>query len=312
MDQPTSHSSKTDIEIDYTSPTVRYSVKNDNTLNEGLAYLNENGYVVISDVLNREEIDDNKNLLWKFLEDASNGQIRRGQPETWSNPWLNSCVYGVINGRGIGQSDFLWNIRSNRQVKKVYAHIWNTQQLLVSFDGCCIFRDWRNNPEWKTRSGWYHVDQNPKNKPNRCCIQGFVTLTDQNEKTGGLIVFPHSHLRFHELDEVTKYSKDFIEIPNEHSIITRGKLVHCQAGDLVLWDSRMVHCNSPATAIEERAKDEPVDLLRIVAYVSMSPTSFVCDQSLEEFRKKRKQMVENNCTLTHWSTELVMTGILFN
>ncbi|CAF1605803.1 unnamed protein product [Rotaria sp. Silwood1] len=265
MNQPTSHSSTTDVEIDYITPT-----------------------------------------------DASNGHIRRGQPETWSNPWLTSSTHGIINGYGIGQSDFLWNVRSNRQVKKVYSQIWNTEQLLVSFDGCGIFRDWHNNPEWKTRSGWYHVDQNPKNKPDRCCIQGFVTLTDQNEKTGGLIVFPRSHLRFRELDEVTKESRDFIKIPNDHSIITRGKLVHCQAGDLVLWDSRMVHCNSPAIAIEERAKDEPIDLLRIVAYVSMSPTSFVCDQSLEEFREKRKQMVENNLTLTHWSTEFVVSGTIFN
>ncbi|CAF2684236.1 unnamed protein product [Rotaria sp. Silwood2] len=87
MDQPTSHLSNTNIDIDYTTPTVRYSVKNDETLKEGLTYLNENGYVVISDVLNQEEIDENKKLLWKFLEDASNGQMRRDQPETWSNPW---------------------------------------------------------------------------------------------------------------------------------------------------------------------------------------------------------------------------------
>jgi hypothetical protein len=38
----------------------------------------------------------------------------------------------------------------------------------------------------------------------------------------------------------------------------------------------------------------------------MSPTSFVHEQTLDEFREKRKQMVENNCTLTHWSTELVL------
>jgi hypothetical protein len=89
---------------------------------------------------------------------------------------------------------------------------------------------------------------------------------------------------------------------------TVGKLVHCQAGDMILWDSRTVHCNTPATAIEKRHQDEPVDLLRIVAYISMSPTTFVNGRTLDEFREKRKQMVENNCTLTHWSTELVVAG----
>jgi hypothetical protein len=221
-------------------------------------------------------------------------------------------THGVINGSGIGQSDFLWNVRSNRQVKRVFAHIWNNPNLLVSFDGCGIFRDWRYNPTWKTNGGWNHVDQNPKLKPDQCCVQGFVSLTDQSEKTGGLIVYPGTNLRFTELSDVTKNSRDFVKVTDTHPIMnqgqTLGKLVHCRAGDLVLWDSRTVHCNSPATAIEERNKDEPVDFLRIVAYVSMSPPSFIHGQTFEEFREKRKQMVENNCTLTHWSTEFVVAG----
>jgi hypothetical protein len=91
---------------------------------------------------------------------------------------------------------------------------------------------------------------------------------------------------------------------------TLGKLVHCRAGDLVLWDSRTIHCNAPSISIEERDKDEPVDFIRIVAYVSMSPTTLVIGQTLDEFREKRKQMVENNITLTHWSTDLVVAGKL--
>jgi hypothetical protein len=221
-------------------------------------------------------------------------------------------THGVISGNGIGQSDFLWNIRSNRQVKKVFSRIWNSQQLLVSFDGCGIFRDWRYNPLWKTTGGWNHVDQNPKEKPDRCSIQGFVSLTDQSEKTGGLVVYPRTHLRFTELSDQITNSKNFAKVLDTHPIMNEGKtlgvLVHCRAGDLVLWDSRTVHCNSPATAIEERNKDEPVDFIRIVAYVSMSPTSLVRDLSLEQFQEKRKRIVENNCTMTHWSTELVLGG----
>ncbi|CAF4692371.1 unnamed protein product, partial [Rotaria sp. Silwood1] len=220
--------------------------------------------------------------------------------------------HGVISGHGIGQSDFLWSVRSNRQIKSVFARLWNTRELLVSFDGCGIFRDWRYNPTWKTNDGWEHVDQNPKKKPDRCCVQGMVSLTDQNERTGGLIVYPRTHLRFTELCDITENSKDFLKIPLNHPIMnqgkTLGKLVHCRAGDLIIWDSRTVHCNSPATAPEERNKNEPVDLLRIAVYVCMSPISLVRGQTLDEFREKRKQMVENNCTLTHWSTELVLGG----
>jgi hypothetical protein len=215
----------------------------------------------------------------------------------------------------MGQSAFMWNIRSNRQVKRVYERMWNRSDLLVSFEGCGIFRDWSYNERWKTENGWNHVDQNPNSKPNRCCIQGFVSLTDQNESTGGLIVYPKSHLRFNELRGLGNKSRDFIFIPSTHSIFDEGravgKLIHCRAGDLVMWDSRLIHCNSPATLPQK--KNGKAELLRIVAYVSMSPTSLVSKQyTLDEFRSQREQMVKNNCTLSHWSTELVLGGKFLN
>jgi hypothetical protein len=93
-------------------------------------------------------------------------------------------------------------------------------------------------------------------------------------------------------------------IPHDHPILDEGKaigkLIQCQAGDLV-------HCNSHAFITEEQQQNELVDYLRIVAYVSMSPTPFVHGYTIKEFRKERKLLVENNCTLSHWSTELVQT-----
>ncbi len=216
--------------------------------------------------------------------------------------------FGIIDDCGIGQSDFMWNIRSNRNIKRVYSHIWNTNELLTSFDGCGVYRNWYYESTWKTTTGWYHVDQNPILKPDRCCIQGFISLTDQNEKTGGLIVFPYTHLRFNEINDLARRPKDFVVIPWTHSILDRGraigKFIQCQSGDLVLWDSRLVHCNSSAFVVDEQLKKQSIDLLRIVAYISMSPVTFVRDRTIDQFRKQRKLMVQNNCTLTHWSTDL--------
>lgn len=79
----------TDVQnsIDYTTPTPRFSVKDDQALEAGLAYLDEHGYAVISDVIDGDEIAFNKNLLWKFLESYPNSKIRRDDPETWANEW---------------------------------------------------------------------------------------------------------------------------------------------------------------------------------------------------------------------------------
>jgi hypothetical protein len=220
--------------------------------------------------------------------------------------------FGLVDDCGIGQSNFMWNIRSNRNIKRVYSRIWNTNELLVSFEGCGIYRNWYSEPKWKTTTGWYHVDQNPILKPDRCCMQGFISLTNQNETTGGLIVFPYTHLRFNELNDLARRPKDFIPIPSSHSILDRGlaigKFIQCHSGDLVIWDSRLVHCNSPAFVSDEQLKSPSIDFLRIVAYVSMSPTIFVRNQTIDQFRKKRKLLAQSNCTLTHWSTDLTEAG----
>lgn len=73
--------------IDYTTASPRFSVTNKDTLKDGLDYLNENGYVVISDIMNSDEINQNKDLLWQFLENTSNGTVQRHDPQTWSNNW---------------------------------------------------------------------------------------------------------------------------------------------------------------------------------------------------------------------------------
>lgn len=66
---------------------------------------------------------------------------------------------GLLNQFDIGQSEFLWSIRGNPNVKKVFAQIWNSNELCVSFDGAGCFRNWHLNPKWKTVGGWYHCDQ---------------------------------------------------------------------------------------------------------------------------------------------------------
>ena len=92
MDESSKASNEIHTQIDYTTPAPRFSVTNDDTLNDGLTYLTENGYTVISDIMNGDEIALNKDLLWKFLETVGNSSIRRDDPETWSNEWLESDI----------------------------------------------------------------------------------------------------------------------------------------------------------------------------------------------------------------------------
>ena len=105
-----------------------------------------------------DRIEENKELLWQCLEyiPAPYNRIRRDRPSTLHGITGKSltrlrvfdlrfllCEYfrpgirphGVINTYGMSQSAFMWNIRSNRQIKRIYEQLWNRSDLLVSFEG---------------------------------------------------------------------------------------------------------------------------------------------------------------------------------
>merc|ERR1711879_407068 len=112
--------------------------------------------------------------------------------------------------------------------------IWGTQDLLTSFDGINIFRPWHYGFQ-KTFGGWFHVDQG-RTKEGLHAVQGFVSLYDQHERTGGLVVVPGSHKRHAEVIASAEDDRDFVALTEEDPILRmRRQLVTCQAGDLVLW-----------------------------------------------------------------------------
>ncbi len=65
----------------------------------------------------------------------------------------------------------MWHTRTLPKVKPAFEKIWKTDDLLVSFDGCGVFRPPEYNPEWRTNGGWYHIDQNVYNKKGRHAVQ---------------------------------------------------------------------------------------------------------------------------------------------
>ncbi|CAF1152550.1 unnamed protein product [Adineta ricciae] len=303
------------VKYDITPP--RFSVTNIEEIQQGIEHFNEHGYAVFSNVLSADEVNKSVDLFWKYLESLPKPyHIRRDLPETWDEPWPGSFEIGLLNTLGIGQSEFMWHIRGNPNVKKVFSHIWNSNELCVSFDGAGCFRNWHINPEWKTRGGWYHCDQNPSSKPDRCSIQGLVAVTDSDETTGGLVIVPHSHKHFLDLLSPSKsrnYWGNYLRIPDIHPLLQQlpPRLIKCKAGDLVVWDSRCIHCNTPALVDDNGANQAA--LKRIVAYICMSPLSlFAPDadlfQNLEEFRKLREEYVRNGTTCTHWPLELIIAS----
>lgn len=158
-------------------------------------------------------------------------------------------------------------------------------------------------------------------KPDRCSIQGFVSLTDNNELTGGLAVVPQSHKHFEELRSIARVDKgrnNFLRVRKNHFLLKQfqPRLLYCKAGDLVVFDSRTIHCNTYGLDLnndnvqKEMTLNENIypELLRLVAYICMSPISMISSDQLEEFRKIREEYVKERISCTHWPCELNISG----
>jgi len=180
--------------------------------------------------------------------------------------------------------------------------------LLTSFDGANLFRPWQYKEKWRTEGQWWHVDQNAKRKENRGlqCVQGLVSLMDSDETVGGLCVIPKSHLIHNELCQRIQWNdRDFLPIPPNDKVFkdfaNAGVLVQCKAGDLCLWDSRTIHCNTPSVLpnnsqhITSKEKNN-WDVIRMVTYICMTPRY----KASNEVLKQRQNAFETHTSTTHW------------
>lgn len=230
---------------------------------------------------------------------------------------IGSKTTGIISV-GANHSDCAWFVRTRPRIKEAFAKIWKTDDLLVSFDAMNLFLPWHRSKHTeimdKSMAGWYHVDQGITKGSDMQCVQGLVTLKDASEYTGGICVVEKSHLKHKSLLEYAAVTKgDFVFVPTHDPILDKNqKMIRCKAGDMVLWDSRTIHCNSPALS---RPKSPVNELLRQVVYVCMTPRSKASDEVI----RCRCRGAMDNVGTNHWphlwnptsATDLKVSGNKF-
>jgi hypothetical protein len=131
-----------------------------------------------------------------------------------------------------------------------------------------------------------------------------------NETTGGLMVIPHSHHQFHQLRSIWKKSGNNSKIPVDHSILRNGYglLIHAEPGDLLLWDSRTIHCNSPSfisPPLPLHGNQNGL-LLRMVSYICMTPVALATNR--DELIEQRWHAFRYRLTTSHWPHEFQLMG----
>ena len=247
--------------------------------------LKEKGYAVIPNVLSVDEINEAKQLFFKW---------KNSIPDIDK---MHSTIdpHGIFKFHQAGHQEFAWYLRTRPQIIEIFKKIWNTEELIVSFDGSCYMPK-----EYSKRDNiWTHTDQAPNSKGLQC-YQSFISLTTNSQKT--LVVYENSH-NIHE-----KYftEKNIDSSKNWHLIAPSylDKISHTKTilkvneGDLVLWDSRTFHQNQYGIASLEE---------RLVQYICYLPKSHP-KNTITQQKKREKYLLEMRTT-SHWPCPISVNSL---
>lgn len=271
--------------------------------------LQEVGAVILRHVAGPSEITHAESLFFKWLEALPLG-IRRGEPRTLGNSawhklgWRNT---GVITNYSVGQSEFMWYLRLLPRVRQAFGTVWglvpdhgnpggseaastNLPSLITSFDGCGAHRNVflpAAERNWCTAGGWFHVDQNHRIKPGLHSYQGVLNLYPADGLSGSTVLVPGSHRRFAEVcaahpEARGSFVKLAVDRAPDRDLVAAAIQTVLEPGDLLVWDSRVVHCNqgpclqrckAAGDTAALRGERAQAPLSRLVAYIAMMPAS---------------------------------------
>ena len=226
-----------------------------------------NGYTIIHNVLDKDEIKHALSLL----------------PINQYSDDIGGFNFSLTH------STFSNYLRNHPNIKKVFADIWNTTDLISSLD-CPII--WKTIPLIEN----IHVDQNPHYKKGFYCVQGMIHLTDTT--LGGLQIVPNTNT-----DDVQKHlcktyphikqtKEDWLELYSDDPFYSNAIQIPCKAGTMILWDSRTLH-----GAYINNSKD-------LVARISFPICMLPANKLSEKFLLNREKIIKENKTLNHWANEI--------
>ena len=208
------------------------------------AFWEENGYVIIRDVVSPKNIKYALKAIWEFSGMDSN------DPGTWNSPHLHLHFVDIF------QHQALWNNRQSPRIHRAFAKIWRTEKLWVSFSPTSINLPTRQALPKRWQLHW---DMSLK-QPFDFGVGGVLYLTDTTENQGALTLVPGFHNYIEKwLDSLPSETN-----PTEEDLHSLGsKPIAANAGDLIIWHKFLPHGASSNTT----------NTPRLVQYIGMSPVS---------------------------------------
>ena len=252
--------------------------------NEIIKNLRELGYCIVPNVINNDEIDEAKKLFFEWKNKIPNIDKIHDTIDP----------HGIFKFHQIGHQKHAWYLRTRQNIINIFKSIWNTDNLVVSFDGCCYINKNLN----KKDTIWTHTDQ-ASNNSNLQCYQSFISLTDNEERT--LIVYERSHLYHKEYFKNKKKSSKRWNLI-DHDVLEKlkdtKKILKVNKGSLVIWDSRTFHQNQYGKPKSEE---------RLVQYICYLPKDNKLNTKTEQ--TKRLKYFNEKRTTSHWPYKINVNSL---
>jgi Phytanoyl-CoA dioxygenase (PhyH) len=224
----------------------------------------ENGYIVIKNVVPKEQVERLAKFLWEFEEKDPNN------PETWYAPPRAEMQMKELTNTGMVEvynHQYLWDNRQVPLIHDAFTDIWGTEKLWVTIDRANLNLPIRPGYEYK---GFIHWDYDPETKPQN--VQGVLALADQtDESMGGFQCVPELFRTYDTWKLTQPDDRDHFKPDVSGFKIEKVKM---EAGDLLIFNSLQPHGIRPNTSGSK---------VRMAQYIAMMPAQ-EDDGELREWR----------------------------
>jgi hypothetical protein len=241
-----------------------------------LRYFRLFGYVVVKDIY-KDPSTLTKNLnnqIFEYFENAGLGFDR-----TEKNTWSDSKHYPTD---GLGATQFnsgfhgiyhlpaQYDLRLDEGAQTWWQFMWENMtgdkdiELWARFERINFMPPSSDIKGKMTKEAFLHWDQNANVNSKFSHFQAVFSITDTDIETGTFVCVPRSHLSdFSVLNKewAAKSIKTMVNVPLDYKRMWDERIaLELKAGEMVIWDGRLCHGNSP---------NHSINRYRLVAYPTM-------------------------------------------
>jgi ectoine hydroxylase-related dioxygenase (phytanoyl-CoA dioxygenase family) len=220
------------------------------------ATIEQNGYVVVPNVVPRENLEAVLADIWQHTG------ARPDDRESWYKP-------GIVASTGMVEMyhyQSMWNNRQHPRIHEVFAEVHGTDKLWVSIDRTNLKPPADPAHPEHDHKGFIHWDTDTSVYPNiPFRVQGVLALTDTDASMGGFQGVPELYR-----DLATWIpSQPADRHPRQPNLTGYTiTLIPMQAGDLVIWSTLLPHGNGHNVS----------DRVRLAQYITLNPAEPANDE----------------------------------